>query len=397
MATPADRQVLLVAALFAVTGTAAVVLVASGSIVGATLSGDDALATVPVALGVVGLVAASWPASKAMGRWGRRRGFQLFTVIGLAGGLLCAWAARMGDFKLFCAGSFLAGMMGGAGQYYRFTAGEVADQARRERAIGYVLAGGVVGGLAGPMLAAWGEHGLGGRFVGTYLAVAALAGLALLLLPFLKATSPAVVPAGGHARLHVDRAFIAAVLAGALAYGGMVLTMYAAPLSLSSHGHDFATSTRVLQAHVVAMFLPSFVTGALVARVGPGRGMAAGIAFFAACIAANVVGESVWHHGVALVLLGLGWNLLFVSATALLARSHAGADKASAQGTNELLVGASSAAAAFLAGPAHDALGWGGLNLAVAALVCVVSVALLALHARPARKGEPPAAAPTSP
>ena len=377
MAAP-NRQVLLVAGLFAVAGTMATVVVASSASVGAALSGGDRLATLPIALGLTGGVLATFPASKAMARWGRRRGFQLFTAIGLAGGLLAAAAVQRGSFVGFCAASMLVGAMGGAAQYYRFTAGEVADAGERERALGFVLAGGVVGGLAGPQAATWAADAFAVPYVGTYVVVALLAVGQLCLLPFLRAP-PVHVPEGGHARLSVDRPFVAAVVAGVLAYGLMVLTMYAAPLSLHAEGHGFSTAAHVLQAHVVAMFLPSFVTGGLVQRFGPGRGMAAGFAAMGACIAVNLAGQSVAHYYASLILLGVGWNLLFVAATALLARSHAGADKASAQGTNELLVGSASAGAAFLAGPAHAALGWTGLNLVVAAVACVGALALLAL------------------
>jgi MFS family permease len=373
-----NRQVLLVAGLFAVAGTMATVVVASSATVGEALSGGDRLATLPIALGLTGGVLGTFPASKAMARWGRRRGFELFTAIGLAGGVLAAVAIQLGSFVGFCAASMLIGAMGGAAQYYRFTAGEVADPGGRERALGFVLAGGVVGGLAGPQAATWAADAFAQPYVGTFVVVALLAAAQLCLLPFLRA--PAVhVPEGGHARLSVDRPFVAAVLAGVLAYGLMVLTMYAAPLSLHAHGHGFSTAAHVLQAHVVAMFLPSFFTGGLVQRFGPGRGMAAGFAAIGACIAVNLSGQAVPHYYASLMLLGIGWNLLFVAATALLARSHAGADKASAQGTNEILVGSASAAAAFLAGPAHAALGWVGLNLVVAAVACAGALALLAL------------------
>ena len=389
-----NRQVLLTAGLFAVAGTMATVVVASSASVGAVLSGGDRLATLPIALGLTGGVLGTFPASKAMARWGRRAGFQLFTVIGLAGGLLAAAAVQLGSFLGFCAASMLVGAMGGAAQYYRFTAGEVADAGGRERALGFVLAGGVVGGLAGPQAATWAADAFAVQYVGTFLVVALLAVLQLCLLPFLRAP-PVHVPEGGHARLVVDRPFVAAVLAGVLAYGLMVLTMYAAPLSLHAHGHGFSTAAHVLQAHVVAMFLPSFVTGSLVQRFGASRGMAAGFAAIGGCIAVNLAGQSVAHYYVSLVLLGLGWNLLFVAATALLARSHAGADKASAQGTNEVLVGSASAGAAFLAGPAHAALGWTGLNLAVAAVACVGALALLALLGP--RRSAPPGKQPGAP
>jgi predicted MFS family arabinose efflux permease len=385
-----NRQVVLVSLLFAASFTIATTVVVSGSLVGAALSDDERLATLPISLGVVGGVGATWPASKAMARWGRRRGFQAATVVGLLGALLCAWAIQRGSFVQFCVGSLLIGTMAGVGQYYRFTAGEVADPADRERAFGVVLGGGVLGGVIGPPSAIWAADAFGARFTGTYLFVALIALLVLCALPFLRATTPSGPPSDGkRVRLQADRPFFTAVVAGVLAYGLMVLTMYAAPLSLQHHGHGDAVTAQVLQAHVIAMFLPSFVTGALVQRIGPGRGMAGGLLLFGACIGVNLAGSSVPHYAVALALLGLGWNLLFVAATALLARSHPGADKASAQGTNELLVGSAAAGAAFLAAPAHTALGWTGLNLAVGAVVCIGALALAALL-RPARQPAAP-------
>jgi MFS family permease len=386
--------VLLVAGLFAVAGTMATVVVASSASVGQALSGGDRLATLPIALGLTGGVLGTFPASKAMARWGRRAGFHLFTAIGLAGGLLDVAALLRGDFVLFCAGSVLVGAMVGSSQYYRFVAGEVADPGGREKALGYVLAAGVVGGLLGPQSATWAADAFATPYVGTYLVVALLAVLQMALLPFLRAPAPAAGAGPGHARLSIDRPFAAAVLAGVLAYGGMVLTMYAAPLSLHARGHPFPTAAHVLQAHVVAMFLPSFVTGSLVQRTGPGRGMAAGLACFALTVALDLAGTALWNYYAALVLLGLGWNLLFVSATALLARSHGGADKASAQGVNEILVGAASATAAFLAGPVHAAAGWKNLNLLVAAFMALGSLGLVALLARPPKATD--AAAPTA-
>lgn len=385
MAKP-NRQVLLVVLLFAVAGTMATVIVASSASVGEELYGSDRLATLPIALGLTGGVLGTFPASKAMARWGRRRGFQVYTAIGLLGALVAAAAIRAGSFWGFCAGSMLIGAMGGAAQYYRFTAGEVAEPGGRERAFGFVLAGGVVGGLVGPQSATWAADAFATKFVGTYVVVALLAALQLCVLPFLRAPAPVRV-AGGRARLQADRPFFAAVLAGVMAYGGMVLTMYAAPLSLHEHGHPFSTSAHVLQAHVVAMFLPSFVTGALVGRIGSGKGMALGLGCLALTVGVDLAGSALGNYYVGMVLLGLGWNLLFVSATALLAASHGGADKASAQGINEILVGIASASAAFLAGPMHAALGWRGLNLVVAAFLLLGALGLVGLlggRAKPA-------------
>ncbi|MEA3166476.1 MAG: hypothetical protein QOJ26_1348, partial [Thermoplasmata archaeon] len=163
MAAP-NRQVLLVALLFAASFTVATTVVVSASLAGAALSGDDRLATLPISLGLVGAVSVTWPISKLMGRWGRRPGFQVAALAGLAGALICASAIQRGSFPLFCGGSMLIGAMGGAGQYYRFTAGEVADASAREKAFGIVLGGGVLGGLVGPPSAVWAADAFGSRF-----------------------------------------------------------------------------------------------------------------------------------------------------------------------------------------------------------------------------------------
>lgn len=388
MALP-NRQVLLVATLFAVAGTMATVVVASSATVGQLLSGSERLATVPIALTLTGGVLGSFPASKAMATWGRRRGFLLFTLLGLGGALVAMWGLQSASFVAFCAGSMLIGAMVGSGQYFRFTAGEVAGPGQQEQALGYVLAAGVVGGILGPQSATWAADAFDVRYVGTFAVIALLAVLQVCLLAFLHGPPPRQAMA--KATLKVDRPFLAAVLAGVLAFGAMVLTMYAAPLSLHGQGQGFATTARVLQAHVVAMFLPSFFTGTLVKRIGPGRGMAAGLACFGATVAIDLQGTAVANYYAGLVVLGLGWNLLFLSATTLLARSHAGADKASAQGVNEVVTGSAGAAAAFLAGPTFAAIGWENLNLLVAALLALGALGLTVLLATRSRSQAPAA------
>ncbi len=173
------------------------------------------------------------------------------------------------------------------------------------------------------------------------------------------------------------------------AFAAMVITMVAAPLSLAEHGETPAIAY-VIQAHVVAMYLPSFVTGKLVGRVGPARGMALGIVGLATCGAVNLLGASVAHHYVALVLLGVGWNLLFVSGTALLTTVYVPAEKATVQGVNDFLVSGAAALAALGSGAVHKTQGWGGLNLDVLVGLALAAVALVVLMR--ARKPAEPAA-----
>jgi predicted MFS family arabinose efflux permease len=373
-------QVRLAAVLFALAGTGAVILVAVSGLAGLALSGRGELATLPLSLGMLGGVAATVPAAQAMARWGRRRGFQIFHAIALSGAAVCAWALRDGSFVLFCAGSALVGTIGPVSGLYRFAAAEAAPPEARGRAIGTVLLGGVVAGLLGAPVAAWASDFLDARFAGSYLAVGLLLGLVLLMLPWLDVPRP---PPGGPRKplreILRDRAFLTPLVAGAVAFGAMVLTMVAAPLSLHSGGHGLSATAYVLQAHVVAMYLPSFFTGRLIERVGPGKGMAAGLLTLAGCVGVNLLGNSVPHHWIALVLLGVGWNLLFVAATTLLSRSYSGSERAAVQGTNDLLLALSAAGASFAAGPLHDSLGWSGLNLVVLGALAVASLALLAL------------------
>jgi len=380
------RQVLLLSALFGLSTISGTVVVAAASVIGGSLSGRPELATLPVALALVGGTAATVPASQLMARWGRRAGFAAGTAVALLGAGLAAWGIQAGSFPIFCAGSFALGVLGGVSPYYRFTAVEVTPPDRHPRAIGYVLAGGVVAGLVGPPLAAAAKDiWPAAPFAGAYAVMAALGLVVLLLLPFLKAPRPVARAATGGRPLAVvarDPRFAAAVLAAATAFAAMVLTMVAAPLSLAHVHADFAAIALVIQAHVVAMFAPSFVSGAIVARFGPARTMAAGLALLAACVGVNLVGATVAHHWVALVLLGVGWNFLFVAGTALLTRVHAPEEKARVQGANDFVVAVVGASAALGAGPLHAWLGWTGVNLLVGALLGLAALALAYLLSR---------------
>jgi MFS family permease len=378
----AQRQVALLAVLFAVSGTGSVLIITVAAVTGLALSGSESLATLPVALATLGGMLATVPASHFMARFGRRAGFLASTSTALVGALLAMLAIHRESFVLFCVGSGLIGVVTGVGSLYRFAAVEVSPPERQAKAIGTVLLGGVMAGVLGPLLGAqardlWGDA----PYAGSYLAMALLCVAVLLLLGFLQVPRPAPVAKGSGRPLSViarDPLFIAAVLAGMAAFASMVITMVAAPLSLKSQG-DEAAIAYVIQAHVVAMYLPSFFSGALVGRIGPARGMALGIVGLAACGAINLLGASVAHHYVALVLLGVGWNLLFVSATALLTTVYRPAERATVQGVNDLLGSAAAAMAAFGSGAVHHVHGWAGLNLDVLVGLALAAVALLVL------------------
>jgi MFS family permease len=383
-----SRQVLLLATLFALSSMTGMVVVSAASIVGGDLAGDG-LSTLPVALALVGGMGAAWFASHFMARFGRQAGFAVGTSVAVLGAALAAYGIVQRDFLAFCVGSLLLGILGGVAPYYRFTAVEVSKGAPG-KAIGAVLAGGVAAGLLGPPIGAASRQWLAEEFAGSYLTMALIGAGILLLLILLRAPVPPPVQAKGRALRDIarDPRFPRAILASATAFAAMVLTMVAAPLSLTAAGHGFGQTALVLQGHFVAMFAPSLASGWFVTRFGHGRTMAMGLALLGGAIATNLVGHGVVEHWTALVLLGLGWNLLFVAGSALLTLTHAPEEKARVQGANDFTVAAVGAAAALLAGPTFSLLGWSGLNVAVGALLTVCATGLFILG-RPRPGGLP--------
>lgn len=386
--------------LFGLSVISGAIVVAAASVVGLALSGSGSLATLPVTLSLLGAMSATVPIAHLMQRRGRRIGFAAGTVLSTLGALLAAAGIYGGSFALFCVGSFLLGTLAGVAPYYRFAAVEVTSPDKRARAIGFVLAGGVGAGLVGPPLAAIAKDWVTGfPFAGAYLAMAALGIGILALLSLLRVPAPARSARPNARPLFViarQPLFRAATLAAVTAFAAMIATMVAAPLSLHARGYAFGATALVIQAHVVAMYAPSFFSGTLVSRFGPGRIMGAGLAFLAACVAVNLLGHTVAHHWSALVLLGCGWNLLFVAATALLTTCHLPEERAKVQGANDLLVASSGALASLAAGPMHTAFGWTGLNLIVLGLLAVCAATLLVLM-RPRAQPPPLAAAHATP
>ncbi len=374
--------VALLAAAQALTLSAGVLAMTLAAIVGSGLAADKALATLPIALTVVGTALATVPASFFMRRFGRRAGFVLGAAIGVAGGLVSAGAIVQGSFAAFCAGHFLVGVFQGFGNYYRFAAAEAAGGDWQGRAISWVLAGGVVAAVAGPELAGrlrdlWPLH----AFAGSYLAqagLALLAGFALagvrIARPAREASAAAVRPLRAIAR---QSAFVVAVTGATVGYAVMIAAMTATPLAMLGCGLPVSDAVVVIQWHVLAMFLPSFFTGSLVERLGAERVLAMGLGLLLAHVAIAASGLEFLHFLSALVFLGLGWNFAFVAGTTLLAVSCPPADRARAQALNEALVFGSVAIASLSAGWVLARWDWRTLNLTMLPLLLAAAIPTL--------------------
>jgi MFS family permease len=361
--------------------------VAMGALVGHSLAEDKSLATLPMGVQMLATMAASIPAGIVFARLGRRAGFSLGALASILGCLVFAAGIWQGDFWLYVAGAVPAGIGFGIAQHYRFAAAEVATAAYRPRAIALVMAGGIIAAVFGPELV---KHSkdlfVPFMFLGTYLIFAVLPVICLFLLTLVRLPPAPPRQASPTPVAEIIRrpAFVTAAVTGAVAYGTMNLVMTSTPLEMMACGFAVAASATVIQAHAVAMFAPGFFSGRLIARYGTRKVIVWGAVLNALCVAVALMGESFWHFTVALVLLGVGWNFMFVGATALLAESHRPEERVRAQAANDFIVFGTVAATALASGAVHAGFGWGVLNLA---LLPALAVALLmVLRPRPAAR-----------
>lgn len=379
------RNVLLLALCQALLISATSLQVSAAALVGQHLGGA-ALATIPLGLLFLGNMLTMFPASFYMKRFGRRVGFMTGTLLGLAGAGLATHAILVGSFSLFCLSGLLLGAFNGFGQFYRFAAADIATPDFRSRAIAYVLAGGVLAALIGPNLAALTRDSLGAAFAGSYAALLGVFGLSLLVSALLTIPRPDRREQSGPTRplgvIARQPAYRVAVLGAMVGYGVMNLVMTATPLAMDGHRHPFASTAFVIQWHVLAMFTPSFFTGQLIRRLGVLNVMLAGGLLLVGCVAVNLAGTDIVHFTTALVLLGLGWNFLYIGATTLLTETYEPAEKAKAQAFNDFLVFTTVTGTALSAGTIHRYLGWGALNVAVLPLIALTLLATLWLRQR---------------
>lgn len=379
------RNVWLLFLCQALMGASMIGQVAMGALIGHSLAEDKSLATLPLALQMLATMCASIPAGIVFARLGRKPGFVLGAVAALLGSLTFALGVWMGDFLVYCLGAIPAGIGFGISQHYRFAASEVASPAYRSRAIALVMAGGILSAAIGPELV---KHSkdlvLPWLFLGTYLALALLPPICLVLLSVVDLPPAPPRPKVATPVMEIMRrpAFVTAAVAGMVAYGTMNFVMTATPLEMMLCGFSVGASATVIQLHAIAMFAPGFVTGRLIGRYGARRVIVAGAVLTAGCVAGAVAGRSFAHFTVALVLLGIGWNFMFVGATSLLATAHAPEERIRAQAANDVLVFGCVAATAFASGAVHAAAGWAALNLVVLPALAVALGVMLWQRAR---------------
>ena len=355
------------------------VLVTVNALAGYALAPEKALATLPVTMYFLGSALTTIPFSFMMRRYGRRAGFTLGAVFAILGSLICAIAVYGKAFWLLCFGVLVLGAYFAAAQYYRFAAADSASPDFRSTAISLVLAGGIIGGFIGPETSKLTMDLVAGHaYAGPYISLVGFALLSIVALRWLRLPGLTEMERKGAGRplaaIARQPSFLVAVLCATVAYGVMNLLMTTTPLAMAACEHPFSEAAFVIQWHVVGMFAPSFVTGSIIHRLGLTKVMLIGVALNIACVGIALTGVDVLHFWLALFLLGVGWNFMFVGATALLTESHTPAERAKVQGVNDAAIFVTLVVSSLSSGALFTFQGWQTMN-AMAIPVLVVAAA----------------------
>ena len=363
-------------------------------LVGKQLAPNACLATLPISMLVIGSMLTATPISAFMARFGRRAGFVVGAAGGALGAAVSAWGLALSSFPLFVLGSLLSGIYMSAQGFYRFAATDTASPEFRPKAISGVMAGGLMSAVFGPELVKLTAQSMAVAFLGTYLAAIALnvVGVFLFILLDIPKPIPAVVGAPqGRSRREMMRSprIAVAVIVATVSYALMNLVMTSSPLAVVGCGYHTADAANVVTAHVLAMFVPSFFTGHLIARFGVEKIMATGLVILAGAGAVAMAGVQLENFFAALILLGIGWNFGFIGATTLLTSAHTDAERGRMQGLNDFLVFGGVTLASFSSGGLMNCsggsvqAGWTAVNMAMLPFLVLAGGALIWLALRP--------------
>jgi MFS family permease len=363
-----------------------VTFIAINGLVGFMLAPLPWLATLPVMGYVIGSALSTTLVARTQKKWGRKRSFQIGLVVAGLSALLCAYAVLERNFWLLNAATVIAGFYNANALLYRFTAAEIAGPTSKEKAVSWVLAGGVIGAVLGPNLANQTRDWLSVPFAGAYIAlvvVAVFAFVAITLIQFRERSASETKETGRPlSEIMRQPLFIVCAVSASLSYGVMNLLMAATPLAMEICKLPFDQTVLVIEWHVIGMFAPGFFTGNLIRRWGVLWVMRIGVLLYIACIAIALSGVTFTHFLIALFLLGVGWNFLFTSSTTLALEAYRPEERDKAQGAINFFVFLTTALSALSSGVLITTQGWALLNWgSIAPLACIV-LALIWLGAK---------------
>ena len=359
-----------------------VTFIAINGLVGLSLAPASWMATLPVMGYVVGGAFSTSIVAKSQNYFGRKISFQLGLLVAELSALLCAYAATSKNFWLLVAGTFIAGYYSANGQLYRFAAAELTELSQRDKAVSWVLAGGILGAVIGPNLASWTRNVFDTPFLGAYLtlSIAGLIGIGVMQFihfPEEFKTKHHLSDGRSLKEILAQPIFMVAVIGAALGYGVMNLLMAATPLAMQICGLPFSDTALVLEWHVIGMFAPGFFTGSLIQRFGTLKIMGLGVVLNLICISIALTGVDLHQFLIALFLLGVGWNFLFTASTSLAMTAYKPEERDKAQGAINFFVFGTMAFTSFGSGALITSQGWNILNFGSLIPVIVTAGALI--------------------
>lgn len=390
----AKRNVVILVLAVAIMGAQMPMIFIVGGLAGQSLASNPCLATLPISLIVGGSMLSATPLSAIMQRYGRRVGFAIGALFGALGGLVGGYGLYLGSFPVFLIGSAMTGVYMSAQGFYRFAAADTASDEFRPKAISYAMAGGLISAIIGPQLVKATSDAFVIPFLGTYFAVIALNLLGVGLFAFLRIPRPAapsVDTPKGRSRWELLKTprIAVAVICAMVSYALMNLVMTSTPLAVVGCGFTKDNAADIVSSHVLAMYIPSFFTGHLIARFGVEKVVGTGLLILAGAGAVALQGVEIENFFLALILLGLGWNFGFIGATTMLAGAHEPYERGRMQGLNDLLVFGGVTVASLSSGGLMNCSGgtpvegWTAVNMAMAPFLVLAGAALLWLVLKP--------------
>ncbi|ADI90423.1 MFS transporter [Acinetobacter oleivorans] len=376
------RQVLILAGSQAIFQSISVLIMTIGGLAGALLTPNASLITVPISMASLGTVLVMFPASLWMSRVGRKAGFITGTLSGVVAAIISIVAMIQHSFMLLCLGMLFLGIYQAFAQFYRFAAAEIAPPVFRTKAISLVLAGGVIAALLGPFLASIGSTLFSVAYMGSFLFMGILASLGLLLLSRLQIPMQSndlteQVLSRPWIKVISQPAYLVALFSGASGFGIMVLGLTATPIAMKHYGFDLSQIAAVIQLHILGRFIPSFFTAKLIDRFGVIKIMLVGILLLIAYIIVVLSGVTWGFFAAALILMGIGWNFLYIGGTSLLATTYSTGEKGVAQAANDMSVFIFSVICSLGAGPLLNLFGWKTMHLILVPWIICLAVPML--------------------
>ena len=351
-----------------------------GGIITSQIMLKDSLATLPMTLMIIGIAISAPFASRFMSIWGRQKGFLFSSVLSCFALILCSIAIYSQNFFIFAIGNFLIGSSQAFIHQYRFAASESVKKEFIPRSISIILLLGIISALLSSNFAEYFKDFFPNNlFLGSYIFLSFTAIIPFFILFFYED----IRNTNEHSKLKIETIFkllknikiIQSIVSAGLGYFTMAIIMTATPLHmhLVNKFTLFETSI-VIQLHVIGMFLPSLFSGDLIKRFGNTNIMYAGVVILFLSILTNTFFDFYYSYMLGLVLLGVGWNFLFVSGSSLLVVSYDEKDKFTAQGLNDFIVFSTQGIGSLSAGFLLYFSNWTVINLLCVPLLIIVLI-----------------------